>query len=206
MPTAPWPVHPLREVADVYVGLVTSRRLDPTFEVPLIPIIGVRDLNGDGGVAPCDLLESLPLTPGRGVDSYRVHPGEVLVTSRGTQLKVGLVSYASEGAVLTNNLLGLRPREGLLSEVLLAWLLGSQGQSALMGLAQSGTGLLSLPAAAIAAMPVPVPPMDVQRQIAELVTATQAYHAAAIAAAEAHRRLSQAVVSDLFRATKKERL
>lgn len=189
--------HPLSDLAEVFAGLAVGRKTAD--EGVLTPVIGVADLDGFGNVDACSALEHQRLVPGRYLDSYRIRAGDVLLTARGTQLKVALVDASTDGAVVSANLLCIRPRpERLLPGALAAWLQTPPGHAALTDRFHSTTGLLALTTPVVRALPVPVPSEAVQAQAAALFDATRVGYIAARRAADARRALGLAAISTLF--------
>jgi type I restriction enzyme M protein len=197
MPAPRHSVHHLDDVAEVFAGLAVARK---TAEGGIeAAIIGVADLDGTGGVAALPDLERILLQPGRYLDSYRVRAGDILLTARGTQLKVALVDAATEGAIVSANLLCIRPRpDRIRPGALAAWLLTAAGQGALTGRFHSTTGLLALTTPVVRGLPIPVPPLDVQALVAALFDATRSGYIAARRAADARRALGLAAITTLF--------
>ncbi|MCB9778544.1 MAG: hypothetical protein H6742_08290 [Alphaproteobacteria bacterium] len=191
------PHHPLGDLAEVFPGLsVARKKSDDGVDTP---IIGVGDLDGAGNVAAAADLERAPLPLGRATDGYRVRPGDVLLTARGTQLKVGLVDEVTDGAVLSANLLCIRLRpDRLLPGALAAWLITTRGQAALTGRYHSTTGLLALTTPVMRGLPVPLPPRATQERAAALFDATRIGYVAAQRAADARQALGLAVITSLF--------
>jgi type I restriction enzyme M protein len=191
------PHAPLGDLAEVFPGLAVARK--KTDDGIDTPIIGVSDLDGAGSVAGVEDLERAPLPLGRSTDGYRVRVGDVLITARGTQLKVAVVDAATEGAVLSANLLCIRPREDrLLPGALAAWLLTAEGHAALTGRYHSTTGLLALTTTVVRRLPVPVPPLAVQSRASALFDATRTGYIAAMRAADARQALGLAAITSIF--------
>src|SRR5262249_14367176 len=107
---------PLSEVATIFPGLsiLQHHRQGPGGQS--VPVINVGDLEAGRGV---DQLPNLVLRIGPKVDRYRVAKGDVLVTARGTQLKVASVGREAVGAIASSNLIVVRPGPDLLPGVLL---------------------------------------------------------------------------------------
>jgi restriction endonuclease S subunit len=121
-----------------------------------------------------------------------------LVTCRGTQLKIGLVLEESDGAVISSNLIGIRPLHDVLPPVLFAYLNSAAGISALRGRSRSSTLTLALSPKSVGRIEVPVPPLEIQRQIAELVQAGEDNYTAAIGAAAKRRMVAHEVANNLL--------
>jgi hypothetical protein len=190
---------PLGEVASIFTGLTVSRRTSDELNAPKEHVVGVADLDGQGGVAPRQALEAVPLGGGRGFDKYRIQDGDVLLTARGTALKVAVVGPETAGALASSNLLVVRPDPSRLHPgALAAWLLGPRGEAELRGRTRSSALLLSLTPGELADVRVPVPSLEVQRQAAALIGASRAGYHSAMRAAEARRALGIAAAAALL--------
>ncbi len=197
--TAACPSRRLADVAKViFVGLASSRRAAAADEHHSVPLINVRDLS-EGRVPPIERLEARPVPKGYSADRYQVHAGDVVITCRGSQLKVACIAEEAHGAVLSSNLIGIRTGPDLLAPVLFAFLQSPRGQAALLGRSRSSTLGLALSPKSVGRLEVPVPPLEVQQQIAELVRAAEDHYVAAIEAAERRRMLGREVANTLLR-------
>ena len=186
-----WPCHSLAEVSDsIASGLAFRRRRtggEPT------PVINVADLR-DGSLAPGDGLSTALLDRGASVDRYRVREGDILVTSRGTQLRVARVESESVGAVASSNLIIVRPGPALAAPLVFALLRSPWGQAQLLSRSRSSSAAIALTAKDVGALTVPVPPVELQQQLADLVETAERVHAAATAAADLRRTVAREVV------------
>ncbi|MBK7585823.1 MAG: hypothetical protein IPI67_37265 [Myxococcales bacterium] len=113
-------------------------------------------------------------------------------------MKVAMVDGDAAGALITANLIAIRAAKAILAPVLLAYLTGSEGQAALLGRGRSSTLGLSLTPSSLGGIQIPVPPIAVQQQIAELVRAAEQNFVAATRAAEQRRAVAHAVATDLL--------
>ncbi|HWD37207.1 MAG TPA: hypothetical protein VG944_00025, partial [Fimbriimonas sp.] len=84
---------------------------------------------------------------------------------------------------------------------LLAFIQSPAGHAALLRRGRSSTASLSLTAREVGAVLVPLPPLDVQRRIADLIRAAEENHEAAVRAAEQRRAVALAVAHQLFAGT-----
>lgn len=197
-PSSEWPQSPLRAVAErIFLGLADARQRGDGAEREL-PLLNVRDLH-DGHVPPAGELAKRAVPADADVERYTVRAEDVVITCRGTQLKVANITSPSEGALISSNLIAIRAGAELLPAVLLAFLQSTAGQTALVQRGRSSTSSLSLTPRAVGELSIPVPPLAVQRQIAELVTAAEQTYVAAIRAAEQRRAIAHAVAVDLLR-------
>lgn len=193
-----WPRRPLAQIAEVFLGLASLRHVaEDAGGATVVSVINVRDLD-DGRVAPRDRLEVRAVAPGLPADRYRVRADDVLITCRGTQLKVAQVGEGVEGAVISSNLIAIRPGPDLLAPVLFAYFRSTSGRAALRGRNRSSNLTLALSPTSIGRIEVPVPPFEAQRRIADLVQAAEENYAAAVGAAEWRRKVAHEVAIKLL--------
>lgn len=193
-----WPTFRLAEVTErIFLGLADARQRGEGDERE-IALLNVRDLH-DGRAPAVGALVKRTVPAGADIERYTVRADDVVITCRGTQLKIAHISAPSEGALISANLIAIRAGAALLPAVLLAFLRSPAGQKALLVRGRSSTPSISLSPRALGELAIPVPPLAVQRQIAELVTAAEQNYFAAIRAAEQRRAVAHAVAVDLLR-------
>jgi restriction endonuclease S subunit len=127
-----------------------------------------------------------------------VRAGDIVITCRGTQLKVASITAPSEGALISANLIAIRAGAELLPAVLLAFLQSPAGQKALLHYGRSSTSNILLTPKAVGQLAIPVPPLAVQKQIAALINSAEQSYVAAIGAAEQRRAIAHAVAVNLL--------
>lgn len=187
----------LSNVTEVFAGLSVLRRHGQGRGTRPVPVINVSDLEADG-VAPADRLPRFTIRVGPATDRYRVQAGDVLVTARGTVLKVAVVGAESAGAIASSNLLVIRPGPEVLPAVLLAFLRSGPVQAELLASGQSSSRALSLTASDLGRLQVPLPPLAEQRRIVELLQAADANYRSALQAAELRRQVAYEVANRLL--------
>ena len=194
-----WPERLLESVAErIFVGLADARQPIDERGLRAIPLLNVRDLRG-GHAPAADALERRVVAADADVDRYMVRTDDVVITCRGTQLKVASITPSTAGALISANLIGIRAGAEVLPPVLLAFLQSEAGQRTLVQRGRSSTSSLSLTPKSVGQLSIPVPPKAVQNQIAELVRAAEDNHIAAIQAAEQRRAVALAVALELLR-------
>lgn len=128
--------------------------------------------------------------------NHYIQAGDVLLLSRGTSVRAGLVDEElAKGALLANTTLTvIRPNKTkLLGETLVAFFNSEIGQNALMSM-QKGAAILSLPLKDLKELEISVPDLATQQQIQELFhTSIEAYQDT-IALAEQQRRAATTVM------------
>lgn len=174
----------LATVGRIFAGWQPPRE-EADQEAHRLPAISVRDLR-DSHVATGE-LETVSVPVAGKLDRYLVQTGDVLIACRGTVPKVAIAPPELAGAVLTSTLIGVRLDGQLLPEVLFVYLRSAAGQRALLSRVRSGTQQIALAPRDLAELEVPLPPMDVQAQIAALVRAAEDHYVAAETAARLRR-------------------
>lgn len=194
---APWPSHPLGDLSEVLTGLPISRRSGEEGEP--FAVLNIRDLDDMGLLDSTDECDRVLLTGGTRLVRYQVRAGDVVVTCRGTTLRAALVGTGADGAIASSNLLIIRPSPALLGQVLLAWLKTPRGEHELLSRSRASAMTIALGREDIEQVPFPLPPLAVQRQIVDLIQATDAGYRAALEAAETRRAVGYEVAARLLR-------
>lgn len=153
--------------------------------------LSVRALS-DGGIDP-RAVENISVENVVRVSPYATHYRDVVIAARGTQLKVAVVDAHVAGAILGATLIGVRAGDEVLPEVILAYLRSAAGRAALAARLRSATGQVALTTRDVREIAMPLPPMRVQRLIADVVNATEEF---AVASRDAVARREQ-VTADL---------
>jgi len=192
-----WPLRPLAAVTDrIFLGLADARQRGGGEERE-VAVLNVRDVN-DGRVPPVETLATRTVPVAADVERYTVRANDVVITCRGTQLKVANITPPSEGALISANLIAIRAGAELLPAVLLAFLQSAEGQKALLQRGRSSTSSISLTPKAVSELSIPLPPLQVQKQIAELISSAAENYVSAIRAAEQRRAVAHAVAGGLL--------
>jgi restriction endonuclease S subunit len=180
----------LGDIAHIYVGLPTKES-------------DTRQVGRSGNVLTVRALTGIDIDAnalsivdfdGRDVKRYRVAAGDVLLSSRSTSLKIAIVPREFDEVIINATLLGVRCLPTLEPLLLIAWLNHPEGQAALESVSQSATVQMNITMAGLSKLEVPVPPMDEQKRIVELLEAADEAYTAAIKAAEDRRRLARQIV------------
>ena len=196
-PDSEWPQRPLGTVVErIFLGLADARQHGDGDEREL-PLLNVRDLH-DGHVPPADTLTNRMVPSGADVERYTVRANDVVITCRGTRLKVASIAGPSEGALISANLIAVRAGTKLLPAVLLAFLQSPAAQKTLLQRGRSSTSSISLTPKTVGELSIPVPPLAVQKQIAELISSAEQNYVAAVRAADQRRAIAYAVAVDLL--------
>ena len=191
--TCRWPLQPLSSVVDkLFVGLPVSRHAaKPGVGSIRLPVLSVGDIE-DGRVAPLQQLAPAELQRGD-FDRFRVRGGDVLVSCRGTILKTAQVPPETNDAIASSNLIVIRPKHAvLLPQLILAVLRSPPCQERLKSRTRSSTGLMQLTIKDLQDLPMPLPPLAMQRKLAALSDTAGDAHGCAVEAASARHALVEA--------------
>ena len=159
-----WSWKRVGEVADVAGGLTkhAERRQASERIVPLVSVAAVQLR-----AIAVDRVSEIGLLPEDG-DTGKLIPGDVLVVEgNGSLAHIGRVALWSDEvpeARHQNHIIRLRPRD-VVPKFLLEWMASPLGRDAIVAEATSASGLYTLSLSKVARLPIPVPPLDVQRRI-----------------------------------------
>jgi hypothetical protein len=151
----------LGRLAEVQMGFPFRSRLehDPQGDVA---VIQMKDIDG------ANLLhveEAIRVTLPKGKTRHMLRAGDLLFRSRGRSNGVAQVMEGVGSAVLSAPMLLIRPR-GVLPEYL-CWYLNTPATQAQLAAMAEGTSVRMISAEALKTLDVPLPPLDVQRRIAQ---------------------------------------
>ncbi len=165
------PHHRLGDLCTrIFQGLSLSRH-EGGIEVPVVLI---RDIQiGRINAA----LLSTATVDASAIGSYRIEPGDVLVSAKGTIGKAALVAGPLDG-VLSSNLMALRPRTDLIDPAYLyAYFATDHATRQLEALTRSSVSVKSIRAADLAALEIPLPDRATQQHLGRLALAFDEYQA-----------------------------
>ena len=180
------PHLPLPQVAEIQAGVPTY----PDAKAGVF-ILTVKNLTEDGRV----LGSGEALKPKlKNIKRYFLKASDILLAARSTSLRCAMLD-AEMGAVFFNStLLRIRCNPALLNpEYLYAWLSHPVGRDAVAAVSRSGTAQMSLTVAGLKKLNVPVPPIDSQARLAELLSTARQAHSAAVTAAETRLSLAREI-------------
>lgn len=202
--------HTHRAIEDLVeraaLGPVPIKTPDPKKSIVTCRVLRVGDIADELGRIPPfpdnrEHQESFPNAPSVGKATVEV--GDVVLVARGARPKVGLVGEAAAGAVVSANLMLLRPKAGVLLGAVLAWWLDSaQGREGLSRMNRSSTvGIPSLSVHDVLRLEMPVPPMNIQRALAEMLEAASDSAQAERCATHGRQELARALAARALLAT-----
>jgi hypothetical protein len=180
------------------VGLTLSRRVVAAGAGKEYPVVSVGDVAPDGEIAPTASLPARPLQLAPGDERYAVRAGDILISARATQLKTGWASKENRGAYASSTLIVVRAGPAIDASVLFATLMSPHGQGQLQSRARHSTSTLVLNVQDVATIEIPIPPLEVQRQIRKMITLGEAHYRVAMQAASQRRDLAHALAQGLL--------
>ena len=188
------PIRPLGELAEIFAGVPNRKRKNPGDENQRL--LSVNSLESESVNADAVYTAYVP---GWAVGKAAVREGDVLLPSRSTSLRIGVVPHELEGTAISAALVGVRCGPKLDPRVLRAYLSHPCGQEAIHAVCITGTVQMNLTIKGLRVLPVPVPPLEVQRQMVEMLeAANEAYHTALQAAHDRLRVAREVVVNNMF--------
>ena len=174
-----WKQARLDAVAEIRSGITKGRRLDPT-QVVSLPYMRVANVQ-DGHLRLDDVMEIELLRSE--VDTFRLFPGDVLLTEGGDPDKLGRGAVwhgQIDPCVHQNHIFRVRPDTRAVLPDFLSTLLGSaRGKAYFLRAAKQTTGIATINRTQLGRFPVLLPPLDLQERYAALVERMSALEALA---------------------------
>ncbi|MDD5773219.1 MAG: restriction endonuclease subunit S [bacterium] len=161
-----------------------------------IPVINIKDITDDG--IKIDNLKKFSLNNFKNAEHYIVYPDDIIITCRGTQLKIAVVPDNLPKAIITSNLIAIRLTCELLPIFLAAYLKTKEGQRVLLSNIASSTMQLVLNVSNISEINVPVPAVDLQKRIANLANISEVQYRLSIESANLRKEITNQIVTDML--------
>ncbi|ELK47883.1 N-6 DNA methylase [Halobacillus sp. BAB-2008] len=156
------PKKDLGDVAEVYRGInmpSKSKQQEPGTEYKVIQLTDVQ-----GGEIQFDTLQTMTIKDSKKAQQYMVRKGDIIVSARGTTIKVAVVPDIEEEIILSHNFIGLRLSPNYHAQFLKAYLESPLGQYYLSS-SQKGSAVKVISLKEIVEVPVPELPYDKQQHI-----------------------------------------
>lgn len=161
---ARWPHRPLEQVADIGSGVTKGRKLDPNeaIDVPYLRVANVQD-----GYLDLSEIKTITIRESE-KDKYALQDGDIVMTEGGDLDKLGR-GYVWEGnlpyCAHQNHVFRVRPKRELVCPYFLAAYAASPaGKEYFLRVAKRTTGIASINKTQLSALPVPVPPIELQQE------------------------------------------
>lgn len=192
-----WTLVPLSEVATVQTGLAMGKAVNgESLELPYLRVANVQD-----GHLNLEVIKTVTVSPSD-VDRFSLQPGDVLFTEGGDFDKLGRGTvWRGEIPICLhqNHVFAVRPSPSrLLPEFLAALASSAHGRRYFQLSSKQSTNLASINSTQLKEFPVPLPSLDSQRKIAEILRtwdeALEKLTALRAAKLKRHRGLTMALV------------
>lgn len=157
-------IKPLYEVSETFRGYnipSISKVADKNGEYFAIQLVDVQD-----GVLLEDQLQKVKIDDGMKVKNYLAKEGDILISNRGGSIKIAIVPKFEGNLLLTQNFHGIRPKEGMNSLYLKAYLESPVAQAYIQSL-QQGSMVKVIGLKELNNLMVPIQPLNKQQQIGE---------------------------------------
>ncbi|MCV2864421.1 restriction endonuclease subunit S [Albidovulum sediminicola] len=163
-----WTLVPLSEVATVQTGLAMGKAVNSeALELPYLRVANVQD-----GHLDLEVIKTVTVSPSD-VDRFSLQPGDVLFTEGGDFDKLGRGTvWRGEipNCLHQNHVFAVRPSPSkLLPEFLAALASSAHGRRYFQLSSKQSTNLASINSTQLKEFPVPLPSLDLQRKITEIL-------------------------------------
>lgn len=188
----------LKEISvNIFIGLPSYIIKESDEPVNRLHAVNLKDL-ASGRVA-VEGLSAISVPAGHNLERFRVAAGDVLVSARGTKFKAALAGPEVSGAIVSANLINIRPGKELYPVFLAAYLTSAEGEKQVLSRAKATTsGQLLLNVSDIEDIEIPLPPYEVQKKIGDLWQELRGQQRRYNEAAELCAQISSQLISDMI--------
>lgn len=157
------PKQDLGNAAEVYRGInmPPKHKQESGTKYKVIQLTDVQE----GGIQ-FDTLQTMTIKDSKKAQNYMVKRGDILISARGTTIKIVVVPDIDEEIILSHNFIGLRPTSDYHAQFLRAYLESPLGQYYL-STSQKGSAVKVISLKEIVKIPVPELSYDQQQKIGE---------------------------------------
>lgn len=164
-----WIEQPLESLADVVSGITKGRKTKEKnlIEVPYMAVSNVKD-----GYIDWTTIKTIEATK-QEIEQYRLLPDDVLMTEGGDPDKLGrgaILKEPLENCIHQNHIFRVRLNESLILPIFFAeYLKHQKAKRYFGGCAKQTTGIASINMRQLKALPVLIPPIELQEQFVTFV-------------------------------------
>lgn len=181
----------------IFQGVSPPRKVKDISSSKKIPVINIKNIVN--GQIDTEDIDTIFIDKRKFIDRYIVHPGDVIITCRGTILKSAVVPENLNGYLISSNLIAIR-LDGTLDPNLLAVFFQSPiGQKILFSSARSSTMQIALTVSDIEKIELPMIPAEIQKNLSGLIRVADQCYKYAIESANLRRDVSHQIVLKYFR-------
>lgn len=193
-----WNEQPLEVMADIVSGITKGRKLKEqyTTEVPYMAVSNVKD-----GYIDWTTIKTIEATE-QEINQYRLLPDDVLMTEGGDPDKLGrgaIIKEPLENCIHQNHIFRVRLNETvILPEFFAEYLRHQKSKRYFLGCAKQTTGIASINMRQLKALPVLLPPLELQNQFADFVKVVDKSKAAVQKALDQTQQLFDSLMQEYF--------
>jgi type I restriction enzyme S subunit len=165
-----WSETRLDTMADIVSGITKGRKVksDDLYEVPYMAVSNVKD-----GYIDWSMVKTIMATTSE-IEQYRLQPMDVLMTEGGDPDKLGrgaIIHEPPENCIHQNHIFRVRLNQDvLLPEYMEEYLQHRRAKEYFLGCAKQTTGIASINKKQLTALPVLVPPIQIQKDFVSFVS------------------------------------
>ena len=170
--TMRWNEQPLESMADIVSGITKGRKIkeQSMIKVPYMSVSNVKD-----GYIDWTTVKTIEATE-QEIEQYRLLPDDVLMTEGGDPDKLGrgaIIKEPLENCIHQNHIFRVRLNESMiLPDFFAEYLKHQKSKRYFLGCAKQTTGIASINMRQLKALPVLLPPLELQEQFVTFVTQT----------------------------------
>ena len=165
-----WREQRLENVAEIVSGITKGRKIQTTelFDVPYMAVSNVKD-----GYIDWTTVKTIAASTAE-IEQYRLLPDDVLMTEGGDPDKLGrgaIIRNPPKDCIHQNHIFRVRlNQEHILPEFMEQYLQHQRAKRYFLGCAKQTTGIASINMTQLRALPLLMPPMELQNQFAAFVS------------------------------------
>ena len=165
-----WPEQKLESMADIVSGITKGRKIQTSelFNVPYMAVSNVKD-----GYIDWTTVKTIDASQAE-INQYRLMPNDVLMTEGGDPDKLGrgaIIHNPPKDCIHQNHIFRVRLDQRLIIPVFMEQYLQHQrAKRYFLGCAKQTTGIASINMKQLRALPMLVPPLELQEQFAAFVS------------------------------------
>jgi restriction endonuclease S subunit len=181
----------LREVATIVAG-TPARRRETAYRVEAFPLLTLKDVGRE--LAQRDKLSKVEGTR-HDLSRYLVKAGDVIVTTRGNDVRAVVVQPTHTGVIAGANLAAIRPDKILAPALLAAFLCEPKTQARLLR-ETAGASTPGFTIKALGDLPISIPTLERQRTLVHFIQAAEAHREALTRSIECRQQACRELILD----------
>jgi restriction endonuclease S subunit len=181
----------LRDIATITAG-ADLKRLQVFRDREAFPILTPKDVGRS--LAPLDTLSKVEASRTE-IARYRIQPGDIVVTTRGTDIRAAVAQGAHDGVAIGANLVAIRPDSVIAPALLAAFLCDPLTRGQLLR-HTAGTSTPGFTIKTLGALPIRIPPLGRQRLLVSFIVAVEAHREALLQAIQLREQACAHLIAD----------